>query len=220
MFFEKRKIGLLTSKINLQIANKAKDGFYSIFSTNFFAKRLQNTKDYESLEKLYEGLLEYDIKYKIPYDVGVKLNELEMDEDNLIAIRRINIIKEPLNWFKEDRYLDMVKNSHEISNGIPVSRGRILNPSEQFKPFKDLTGYMEIFKQENTCEVLFVCSFPKSKLNDKLVLKDINDIDGVYEIKDDNYVVPPSNIKGVIIKNNITHDLRYSSIEYIKNKSK
>ena len=89
--FEKIKINLLKKKIEVRKADCFNNGKFSLFHASFSKKLLDDGKgDYKALMQLYSIIDELDKECKLPYDIGMWLDNLTFT--NTVLIHRTNLV--------------------------------------------------------------------------------------------------------------------------------
>ena len=218
--FEKQKIKLLNKKINLIIEKAKQDGRFSLFMASFLQEKFTKCKNYSGLKNYFNLIQEWDSIYKIPYEIGMQIDNLTNDNVIMIHRTRLFTIEDPLS----NGDLCNIMNEGLINYGHANSSGAIfINdiPSLTLTstPLVGLTGYINLLGnyKENNCVILM--AFSKKDLLDDGEVIDSSVYNKIYYKKDgeDFYRVRPEYMLGVYLKNDSNNFEFFSKKQFSNN---
>ena len=168
--FDRHKVKLVLAKIEVIKDTAEREGRFSLFHTryarNLFAKKMS----YETCERMFEIVENNDELCKIPYNVGIAIDNYI--QNNRVFIHRVNLYldknKEGIPDSK-DLYSMMVDGleNHGHANAVGGSAFSDDVPSLNLtmSPLEGFTGYVNLVNSHKGNDAIILASFPDDYFN-------------------------------------------------------
>lgn len=203
--FEKRKLSLLRKKIDLHRKKIHNKGKFSLFDTHFFNDNYNKETEYKKLEYIYEVIKEWDETCNLPYDVGIFLDNLTIN--NTIMIHRTNLkLNKHKNGleYNDDLINIMKKGLKNFGHANAIGGGAFINVMPPLTlamtPLDGLSGYINLVSQYKSNDTIIVVAFPKDIVNSDGEVNDNSNYSNIYDITDNIPTVKSDYLVGVILK--------------------
>ena len=193
--FDKKRMELLKKKVVLNIEKKHQNNEFSLFETSFFKKFEDKCDMYKKFEYIYNLVKDHDDKYHIPYEDGIKLEEFISDPNYNYGVHRTYMD------LGSETFNDLL-NQGIVSTGH-ANQGAISNSAPSltlnYTPLDGLSGYINLLSSYKGNNMAIICAFPNTLVDEDLEFIRSTSSDDLYEHVGDSYIVPSSNIKGVLL---------------------
>ena len=179
--FDGNKIKKLLKKIEEIKYEAQANGRFSLFRTKYAEDLFKRVNVYKDLEYFFELFEEYDESCKIPYEVGMNLDNLIQKEQ--VFIHRTNLhLKEFGHDALDDKILNSIMQEGLINNGHAMDNGGAQSDTPPsldltMSPLGDLVGYLNLVSPYKNSDTIVIASFPKDIIDsDGEPTRDYSDI--------------------------------------------
>ena len=218
--FDRKKIALLKQKIELKKQEAISEGRFSLFNARCVIEMLNKTKDYKAFKYCYDLVEENDKKCKIPYNLGIFLEQTM--QEYTILVHRTNLGIEGEDIPKNDALYDIMKNGlqnfgHTNVGGITSTNTSLMLTTTVLN---GLSGYINLISRYKNNDTVVLMAIPKEYVDENGDVKDESFYQKIYDIYKNQQTIKPEYILGAIIKREGKIDDFYIKDEIIDKQEK